>query len=306
MRACTKCRELKPLDAFPPVRRGEPKLQTWCRECFAAYGREYYRKNREAQKARLLRNTAARRADNKRQMIEYLRAHPCVDCGETDIVVLQFDHLADKERDVSSMLAGSWTWSAIQKEMAKCQIRCANCHRLETARRYTTRTNGRRRQTEPNRPLPQQLYLTDASPRVCRVCKIEQPLSAFPFRSKTRRVHQWICLACQREVSRAWYLRQSPNAKRVGGYGRKVREKLAARIDGYLEEHPCVDCGESNLIVLDFDHLRDKSDDVADMVAGGRPWSEIEAEIAKCQVCCANCHARRTARRIGAYKIALA
>ncbi|MGH2472088.1 MAG: hypothetical protein ACRDG6_06765 [Candidatus Limnocylindria bacterium] len=85
-----------------------------------------------------------------------------------------------------------------------------------------------------------------------------------------------------------------------------MRDKLAARIDSYLEEHPCVDCGESNLIVLDFDHLRDKTDDVADMVALGRPWSEIESEIAKCQVRCANCHARRTARRIGAYMLALA
>ena len=82
MRACTKCGEVKPLDAFPPVRRGESKLQTWCRDCFAAYGREYYRKNREGQKARLLRNTAARRSDNQRRMIEYLLAHPCVDCGE--------------------------------------------------------------------------------------------------------------------------------------------------------------------------------------------------------------------------------
>ena len=304
MRACTKCGELKPLEAFPPVRRGEPKRQTWCRDCFAAYGVEYYRKNREGQKARLLRNASARRADNRIRAIKYLRAHPCVDCGETDIVVLQFDHLRDKKSDVTALITSGATWAAIEREIAKCEIRCANCHRLETARRYAI-VNGRTRRKRP-RPLPQQLHLADAEPRTCRVCKAEQPLSAFPFRSKSEHVRHWICLACQREVSRAWYLRQSPDAKRVGGYGRKIREKLAARIDSYLEEHPCVDCGESNLIVLDFDHLRDKTDDVANMVAAGRPWSEIENEINKCQVCCANCHARRTARRIGAYRIALA
>jgi hypothetical protein len=305
MRACTKCGETKPLDAFPPVRRGEPKLQTWCRDCFAAYGREYYRKNREAQKTRLLQNSAIRRADNRIRAIDYLRAHPCVDCGETDIVVLQFDHLRDKKADVTAMITSGATWGAIEREIAKCEIRCANCHRLETARRFATAI-GRARRKQRTKALPQQLHLADAEPRICRACKVEQPLSAFPFRSKTQRIRQWICLACQREVSRAWYLRQSPTAKRVGGYGRKVREKLAARIDGYLEDHPCVDCGESNLIVLDFDHLRDKTDDVANLVAAGRPWSEIETEIAKCQVCCANCHAGRTARRIGAYRISLA
>ena len=136
MRACTKCGELKPLEAFPPVRRGEPKLQSWCRDCFAAYGREYYRNNRDVQKSRLLRNTAARRADNQTRMIEYLRTHPCVDCGEADIVVLQFDHLSNKERNVSSMLSGGWSWYAIEQEIAKCEVRCANCHRLRTALRY--------------------------------------------------------------------------------------------------------------------------------------------------------------------------
>jgi hypothetical protein len=305
MRACTKCGEVKPLDAFPPVRRGEAKLQTWCGECFAVYGREYYRKNRDAQKARLLRNSAIRRADNRIRAIDYLRAHPCVDCGETDIVVLQFDHLRDKKADVTAMITSGATWGAIEREIAKCEIRCANRHRLETARRFATAT-GRTHRKERTKALPQQLHLADSEPRICRACKVEQPLSAFPFRSKTQRIRQWICLTCQREVSRAWYLRQSPNAKRVGGYGRKVREKLAARIDSYLEDHPCVDCGESNLIVLDFDHLRDKTDDVANLVAAGRPWSEIETEIAKCQVCCANCHARRTARRISAYRISQA
>ena len=103
---------------------------------------------------------------------------------------------------------------------------------------------------------------------------------------------------------RARGMSRVPEARRLEGYGTFVRELLSARIDEYLRAHPCVDCGESNLNVLDFDHLRDKTDDVANMVAGGRPWSEIEWEIAKCEVCCANCHARRTAQWIGGYKIA--
>src|SRR2546430_643719 len=103
MRACTKCGVMKTLNAFPPVRRGDPKLQTWCRECFASYGKRYYRANREAQKARLIRNVEETREDNRQRLVEYLSAHPCVDCGEKDVVVLEFDHRAggSKLADVS-------------------------------------------------------------------------------------------------------------------------------------------------------------------------------------------------------------
>ena len=302
MRACTKCGELKPRDAFPPVRRGEPKLQSWCRECFATYGREYYRKNREAQKARLLRNAATKRADNQRRMIEYLRAHPCVDCGQTDIIVLQFDHLANKERDVANMLTGSWSWSAIEKEIAKCEVRCANCHRLRTALRYV------QRQPPRKGPIlgPEQLQIGDAVPRICRVCQQSKPLAEFPFRSRAEGTRQWICLACQRVAARSWYVARFPDAKRISGYRTYVRESLAARVDQYLAEHPCVDCGEENIALLDFDHLREKAAEVSSMVRSGSSWEQIAQEIAKCAVRCANCHARVTALRVGAYRLATA
>src|SRR5207245_8179526 len=55
MRACTRCGVEKPLEAFPLVRRGEAKLESWCRGCFATYGKMYYRANRDVQKARVLR-----------------------------------------------------------------------------------------------------------------------------------------------------------------------------------------------------------------------------------------------------------
>src|SRR5207249_62686 len=59
MRACTKCGELKPLEAFPPVRRGEPKLQTWCRECFAEANARNYRKNHKRERSGSRRTDAA-------------------------------------------------------------------------------------------------------------------------------------------------------------------------------------------------------------------------------------------------------
>jgi hypothetical protein len=66
----------------------------------------------------------------------------------------------------------------------------------------------------------------------------------------------------------------------------------------FLKNHPCVDCGESDLIVLEFDHLTDKSFAVAYGIRNCN-WDSVLAEIAKCDVVCANCHGRRTAQRRG-------
>jgi hypothetical protein len=106
MRACTKCGEVKPLEAFPPVRRGEAKLQTWCRECFAEANARNYLKNHEREKARLVRQVSERRAEVRQKIVDYLQEHPCVDCGERDIVVLEFDHIGDKVADVSAYAGG--------------------------------------------------------------------------------------------------------------------------------------------------------------------------------------------------------
>lgn len=62
----------------------------------------------------------------------------------------------------------------------------------------------------------------------------------------------------------------------------------------------CTDCGyREHWAALEFDHLpgTEKLMQIADMVRQGKPWSEILAEIEKCEVVCANCHRVRTANR---------
>lgn len=66
-------------------------------------------------------------------------------CGEGDIVVLEFDHLRDKRRSVSTLVGGGWAWSRILEEIERCEVVCANCHRRRTARRansYRHRASG--------------------------------------------------------------------------------------------------------------------------------------------------------------------
>jgi len=75
------------------------------------------------------------RAERQAAVAEYLSTHPCVDCGENDIIVLDFDHRDDssKRADVGRLLTGGYSVRTVMIEIEKCDVRCANCHRIRTA-----------------------------------------------------------------------------------------------------------------------------------------------------------------------------
>ena len=70
----------------------------------------------------------------------------------------------------------------------------------------------------------------------------------------------------------------------------------------YLSENPCVDCSEADIVVLQFDHLYDKKFNVAQMVFS-HGLEKLQEEVTKCEVRCANCHTRKTARDFGWTKL---
>jgi hypothetical protein len=76
-----------------------------------------------------------RRRQQRAKVKELLRGRACVDCNEADPIVLQFDHVRGIKRDaVSNLVTRNVAWSTIEAEMAKCEIRCANCHIRRTAK----------------------------------------------------------------------------------------------------------------------------------------------------------------------------
>jgi len=80
---------------------------------------------------------AGYRIENRALLLAHLLGHPCVDCGETDPVLLDFDHRdpASKRKEVGR-LAATKPWPQVLAEIAKCDVRCANCHRRRTARQF--------------------------------------------------------------------------------------------------------------------------------------------------------------------------
>jgi diphthamide synthase (EF-2-diphthine--ammonia ligase) len=82
-----------------------------------------------------------RREKVKRKMMDFYKIHPCVDCGEADPRVLDFDHLNNKIYNISTLISKEYCWETILDEASKCEIRCANCHRIKTAVQQNHYTN---------------------------------------------------------------------------------------------------------------------------------------------------------------------
>jgi hypothetical protein len=100
-----------------------------------AYIRDHYKKNTAYYVSKARRRNKAYRQELHKKVFKYFSSHACVDCGESDPMVLEFDHVeGEKRADVSRMISDYCSWALIMEEIAKCEVRCANCHRRKTAR----------------------------------------------------------------------------------------------------------------------------------------------------------------------------
>jgi hypothetical protein len=134
MKTCSRCKETKPLREFNKKRKSG--VQPYCRPCQSDYQREMYAKNPIRSTQTIYDSRALRKAVLIDYFFEYLTEHPCVDCGTTDILVLEFDHVIDdKHFGVHKALTDCMALDRVKAEVAKCEIRCANCHRKVTAER---------------------------------------------------------------------------------------------------------------------------------------------------------------------------
>lgn len=127
---CFRCGEVKPLTDFNRHRGSRDGLQKRGRACDREPGREAYQRN----PGRFRRNRQLAIDRARRFLWQYLTEHPCVECGERDPVVLEFDHVrGDKRADVGYLVGTGGSLRSLIEEVEKCDVRCANCHRRKTA-----------------------------------------------------------------------------------------------------------------------------------------------------------------------------
>lgn len=136
IKKCNSCKQEKLLDCFGNNAKRPDGKQPCCRDCSKARDKKYYHGD---PKRKEVIKQARREAKNRNKMflLRYLLSHPCIDCGESDPIFLDFDHVRGKKvMAVSIMATHGWSIDGLTKEIDKCEVRCVKCHRLKTAKEH--------------------------------------------------------------------------------------------------------------------------------------------------------------------------
>ena len=132
--------------------------------------------------------------------------------------------------------------------------------------------------------------------KTCSKCREDKELTEFSNGSGT---YCKPCFRTWRQLNRAkhksdpnWKNRDKPQSKQ----SRLIRRQW---LINYLEDKACKTCGESDPVVLEFNHInpKDKFKGVGELVHQGT-LDQLMTEVDKCEILCANCHKRVTAKQL--------
>lgn len=105
-------------------------------EAVRQYFREYHAKNIE----KIAPGKKVSRAKSLKTAQDFVcseKNKPCTDCGHIyPSDVMEFDHIGnDKSFNIAVAVRNGMSIERIKKEIAKCELVCANCHRIRTMNR---------------------------------------------------------------------------------------------------------------------------------------------------------------------------
>lgn len=132
MKRCNGCERDLPQAEFGKNKSKKDGLQSQCKKCCKDRSATWYKDNKEVQ---LERNRIFKRK-LRLEVSNYLLQHPCP-CGESRPECLDFDHVdpATKLDNVANLISQGKS-TKVWEEIAKCQVLCANCHRVKTSKQF--------------------------------------------------------------------------------------------------------------------------------------------------------------------------
>ena len=131
-KTCSNCKKIKDHSEYNWKDKKKGKKHSFCKDCQSKYRRQHYLKNRSKYLIKARKWNKAQTLILRQYIVEYFSKHSCVDCGAGDIRVLDFDHEVNKKMGVAQMVRNCHSLKSLEKEISKCKVRCANCHRIKT------------------------------------------------------------------------------------------------------------------------------------------------------------------------------
>ncbi len=146
---CTRCGIEKPAEKFYKQKGGKFGLRSECKQCTKQDNdknrdkkKQHYIDNteevlakgklyRENNKDKISKHQKDRYKENKEYIWNFKLQNPCYMCGESHPACLDFHHINVKTKfeAVADLARKNRSLEVIQREIDKCEILCANCHR---------------------------------------------------------------------------------------------------------------------------------------------------------------------------------
>lgn len=140
--------------------------------------------------------------------------------------------------------------------------------------------------------------------KTCSKCQKEKPLEEFPKNKNKPDGYQYYCKVCARGYDKVYYDENPERRQAIKDKNKRVMKRNLQYVRELLNKSCCAVCGEDDPIVLEFDHIRgEKENHISQMARDKVSVETLQAEISKCQILCANCHRRKTAKQFGWNKL---
>jgi hypothetical protein len=140
--------------------------------------------------------------------------------------------------------------------------------------------------------------------KICTKCQTEKDEIEFRFQNRKENKRAPWCKKCFSKHEREKWKTSSQRRESNKENNRIRKVRNSQFLWDYLTQHPCEDCGEKDPVVLTFNHKdrETKGFNVSESCSRSYSIERIKEEIGKCEVLCANCHMRKTAKQMNWHK----